>query len=306
VTAVGVCGSDLHWYDESGIGEAHLERPLVLGHEAAGVIASGPRAGARVAIDPNLPCGACDPCERGLGHLCPGVRFLGHSDTDGALRELMAWPEDRLVPLPDTIGDVAGAMLEPLGVAIHALRLADLHPGGTIGVFGAGPIGGLLIRLALAAGATTVVATDVLPHRVEAARAAGAIAEIVDGGAERARLLEALGGRLLDTAIEIAGEDDAVATAAHLVRPAGRVVVAGIPAGNEAVIPVSVLRRKGLDLRFARRMNRVYPAAIALAATGRLDPASVVTHRFALADASAAFASAARREGGKVVVLPGA
>ena len=306
VTAVGICGSDLHWYDESGIGEAHLDRPLVLGHEAAGVIASGPRAGARVAIDPNLPCGACEPCDRGLGHLCPNVRFLGHSDTDGALRELMAWPEERLVPIPDAIDDVAGAMLEPLGVAIHALRLADLSPGGTIGVFGAGPIGLLLIRLALAAGASAVVATDILPHRVDAARAAGAIAELVDGGAERARLLGALGGRLLDTAIEIAGEDDAVATAAHLVRPAGRVVVAGIPAGNEALIPVSVLRRKGLDLRFARRMNRVYPAAIALAAGGLLDPAAVVTHRFPLADAAAAFASAARREGGKVVVLPGA
>jgi L-iditol 2-dehydrogenase len=234
------------------------------------------------------------------------VRFLGHSDTDGALRELIAWPEDRLVPVPDTIDDVAVAMLEPLGVAIHALRLAGLEPGGTIAITGAGPIGLLLVRLAFAAGASAVVATDVLAHRVEAARAAGAFAELVDGGAERARLLEALGGRLVDTAIEIAGEDDAVATAAALVRPAGRVVVAGIPAGNEAVIPVSVLRRKGLDLRFARRMNRVYPAAIALAATGRLDPAAVVTHRFALADASAAFASAARREGGKVVVLPGA
>ncbi len=306
VTAVGICGSDLHWYDESGIGEARLDRPLVLGHEAAGVIASGPREGTRVAIDPNIPCGTCELCDRGLGHLCPHVRFLGHSDTDGALRELMAWPLDLLVPIPDAVDDVAGAMLEPLGVAIHALRLADLSPGGTIGIFGAGPIGQLLIGLSFAAGASTVVATDILPHRVEAARAAGAIAELVDGGGERERLLDALGGRLLDTAIEIAGEDDAVATAAHLVRPAGRVVVAGIPAGNEAVVPVSVLRRKGLDLRFSRRMNRVYPAAIALAASGRLDPGAVVTHRFPLADAAGAFASAARREGGKVVVLPGA
>ena len=306
VTAVGICGSDLHWYDESGIGEAHLDRPLVLGHEAAGVIADGPRAGTRVAIDPNLPCGVCDACDRGLGHLCPHVRFLGHSDTDGALRELIAWPEDRLVPIPDTIDDVAGAMLEPLGVAIHALRLAGLVPGGTIGIFGAGPIGLLLIRLAFASGATAVVATDVLPHRVAAARAAGASAELVDGGAERGRLLDALGGRLLDTSIEIAGEDDAIATAAILVRPAGRVVVAGIPAGNDAVVPASVLRRKGLDLRFSRRMNRVYPAAIALAVSGRMDPAAVVTGRFPLGEAATAFATAARREGGKIVVLPGA
>jgi len=302
VTAVGICGSDLHWYGESGIGDAHLERPLVLGHEAAGVIASGPHTGRRVAIDPNLPCDACPTCARGLGHLCPAVRFLGHSDTDGALRELIAWPERRLVPLPDAVDDVAAAMLEPLGVAIHALRLARLAPGGTIGIFGAGPIGRLLIRLALAAGATTVVATDRLPHRVAAAREDGAIAELVDGGAERAALLAALDGRPLDTAIEIAGDDDAIATAAALVRPGGTVVVAGIPAGNEAVVPVSVLRRKGLDLRFARRMNRVHEEAIALVVAGRLQPEEVVSHAFPLAAAGDALATAAARHGHKIVI----
>jgi L-iditol 2-dehydrogenase len=302
VTAVGICGSDIHWYDESSIGGAQLVRPLVLGHEAAGVIASGPRTGQRVAIDPSVPCESCATCARGLGHLCPHVRFLGHSDTDGALREQLAWPADRLVPLPDAVDDETGAMLEPLGVAIHALRLAELGPGGSIGIFGAGPIGQLLIRLALAAGATTVVATDRLPHRVEAARAAGAIAEVVDGGAERERLLEALGGELLDAAIEIAGVDDAIATAAILVRPAGRVVVAGIPTGDDSTVPASVLRRKGVDLRFSRRMNRAYPAAIALTASGRIRTDEVVTHRFALGDAPEALAVAARREGGKVIV----
>jgi len=170
VTAVGICGSDLHWYDESTIGEAVLTRPLVLGHEAAGVIVDGPRAGERVALDPQVPCGACETCAAGRGHLCPQVRFLGHSTTDGALRELMAWPAANLVPLPDTIGDVAGALLEPLGVGIHALRLAGVQPGDTVGIFGCGPIGLLLIQLARVAGATTIVATDRLPHRVEAAQ----------------------------------------------------------------------------------------------------------------------------------------
>ncbi len=197
VAAVGICGSDLHWYGEAEIGGARLDRPLVLGHEAAGVIASGPRAGTRVAIDPSIPCDRCETCARGLHHLCPAVRFLGHSDTDGAMRELLAWPERHLVPLPDTVDDVAGAILEPLGVAIHALRLAGLTPGGSIGIFGAGPIGRLLIRLAQAAGATTIVATDRLPHRVAAAREDGAVAALVAGGAERAELLEALHGRLL-------------------------------------------------------------------------------------------------------------
>jgi L-iditol 2-dehydrogenase len=302
VTSVGICGSDLHWFDESGIGEARLDRPLVLGHEAAGVIATGPRAGERVAIDPNIACEQCPVCARGLGHLCPSVRFLGHSTTDGALRECIAWPENRLVPMPDALDDDAAAMLEPLGVAIHAFRLARFAPGGTVAVLGAGPIGRLLIRLAFAAGATKVVATDVLPHRVAAARDDGAIAELVDGGGERARLLDALGGRLVDTAIEIAGEADAIATGVDLVKPGGVVVVAGIPAGNEITVPVSVARRKGLDLRFARRMNRVHDEAIALAAGGRVDPSVVVSHRFPLAEAAAAFNVAARREGHKVVI----
>lgn len=302
VTSVGICGSDLHWYDESGIGDARLERPLVLGHEAAGVVVSGARAGERVAIDPSLACGRCTVCARGLGHLCPDVRFLGHSTTDGALREVIAWPADHLVPVPDALDDDAAAMLEPLGVALHAFRLARFAPGGTVAVLGVGPIGRLLVRLALAAGATTVVATDVLPHRVAAARDDGAIAERVDGGGERARLLDALGGRPVDVAIEIAGESDAVATAVHLVKPAGTVVVAGIPAGDSIPIPVSMVRRKGLDLRFARRMNRVHDEAIALVAGGRLDVAGVVSHRFSLGEAGPAFATAARREGHKVVI----
>jgi L-iditol 2-dehydrogenase len=304
VTAVGICGSDLHWYDESSIGDAVLTRPLVLGHEAAGVIISGPRAGQRVAIDPQVPCGACETCAEGRGHLCPGVRFLGHGTTDGALREQLAWPDVNLVPIPDAIDDVDGALLEPLGVAIHALGLARLRPGGSIGVLGAGPIGLLIIQLARAAGATTIVATDRLAHRVEAARALGAIAEQVRGGEERAALLEATGGRGVDAAVEIAGDDDAIATAIALARPAATVVVAGISAGTTSTIPSSIGRRKGLDLRFSRRMIRTYPRAIELVASGRIDLGAVVSHRFDLSDFDRAFRTAVRRDGRKVMLDP--
>ena len=302
VTAVGICGSDLHWYEESTIGDAALTSPLCLGHEAAGVIETGLRSGQRVAIDPSLACGRCDTCARGLPHLCPDVRFLGHSTTDGAMRERLAWPENHLVPIPDAIDDVAGAMLEPLGVAIHAMRLAALRPGDTIGIFGAGPIGRLLIRLALASGASTVVATDRLPHRVEAARSDGAVAALVDGGREVDVLREALHGRPLDTTIEIAGDADAIHTAALLARPGTRVVVAGIPGHDQIELPASLLRRKGLDLRFARRMNRVHEEAIALA--GRIRPAEVVTSVHPLDAAPTAMAEAARRIGSKVIVRP--
>ncbi len=306
VTAVGICGSDLHWFTESSIGGVGLTTPLVLGHEAAGVIADGPRAGERVAIDPSVPCGRCATCDRGLGHLCPSVRFLGYGTSDGALRDYMAWPEASLVPIPDEIDDVGGAMLEPLGVAIHALRLARLRPGDRIGIFGAGPIGLLLIQLARASGATQVVVTDRLPHRVAAARELGAVAELVTDGSERAALADATGGRGVDTAIEIAGEDDAIGAAIELVKPAGIVVVAGIPDGPTLTITGATARRKGVDLRFSRRMNRVYPQAIDLVTRGLVDLDAVVSDRYALDDAPAALASASRREGHKVMVLTSA
>ena len=306
VTAVGICGSDLHWFDESGIGDAVLTKPLVLGHEAAGVIVDGPRTGQRVALDPQVPCGSCETCAAGRGHLCPQVRFLGHSVNDGAMSELLAWPVANLVPRPDAITDVAGAMLEPLGVGIHALRLARVRPGDSVGVFGCGPIGLLLIQLARVSGATTVVATDRLPHRVEAARRLGAVAALVEDGSERHVLLDATAGRGVDAAIEIAGEDDAIDTAITLTRPAGTVVVAGIPAGNHSTIASSLARRKGLDLRFSRRMSRAYPRAIALVGAGLVDVSSLVSHRFAIADFEAAFRTAVRRDGLKVIVDPSA
>src|SRR4051812_10111449 len=144
VTAVGICGSDLHWFGEGGIGDAALTRPLVLGHEYAGVVVDGPRAGTRVAIDPALPCGHCESCLEGNPNLCLAIHFAGHGDTDGGLRELITWPSHRLHDLPDSISDAGGAVLEPLGVAIHAIDLAHIRIGGAVALVGARPIGVLL------------------------------------------------------------------------------------------------------------------------------------------------------------------
>src|SRR5580658_610866 len=158
VTAVGICGSDLHWWDEAGIGDARLDRPLVLGHENAGVIAAGPGRGQRVAIDPAIPDETCAQCRRGYRNLCTGVRFAGHGGTDGGLREFMAWPSGLLHPLPDSLSDADGALLEPLGVAAHAVDLGHLPLGGSAAVIGCGPIGLMIIQLLLAAGASMVLA----------------------------------------------------------------------------------------------------------------------------------------------------
>jgi L-iditol 2-dehydrogenase len=289
VTAVGICGSDLHWWDEGAIGDAKLTRPLVLGHEGAGVITDGPRRGERVAIDPAIPCETCRACRDGYRNLCYRLRFAGHGDTDGMMREFMAWPAAQLHPLPDQVSDGDGAMLEPLGVAVHSVDLGHLPFGGTAAVVGCGPIGLLLIQLLKVAGARRVLAFEPLAHRREAAVRMGA----EDGGSDE-----------VDVAFEAAGNDEAVLLAMTSVRPGGRVVLAGIPGDDVIRFPASVARRKGLTIAMVRRMNEVYPRAISLAARGVVDPGSVVTSRVGLGEVQAAFADAARRTGLKVVIEP--
>ena len=173
VTAVGICGSDLHWWDEGAIGDAKLTHPLVLGHEGAGVIADGPRRGERVAIDPAIPDETCRACRDGYRNLCYHIKFSGHGDTDGMLREVMAWPSHLLHPLPDGVSDADGAVLEPLGVAIHSVDLGHLPFAGTASVIGCGPIGLLLIQLLKVAGARSVLAVEPLAHRQGGGRTDG-------------------------------------------------------------------------------------------------------------------------------------
>src|SRR3954454_10918323 len=170
VTDVGLCGSDLHWFEEGGIGDSRLSRPVVPGHEIGGVAQDGPLAGTAVAVGPAIPCGTCSSCTRGHRNLCPSVRFAGHGIVDGGLRELMAWPTHLLHPLPQPLSTTDGAVLEPLGVAIHALDLGHVHSAAGIAVVGCGPIGLLLLDAALASGATRALAVAPLPHRRDEAR----------------------------------------------------------------------------------------------------------------------------------------
>jgi L-iditol 2-dehydrogenase len=296
VTAVGICGSDLHWWTEGSIGDARLARPLVLGHEGAGVIESGPRAGQRVAIDPAIACGTCRACRDGYRNLCYRISFAGHGDTDGMLRQVMAWPSELLHPLPDAVSDAAGALLEPLGVALWSLDLGHFHLGATASVAGCGPIGLLLIQLLRAAGASRVIAVEPLAHRREAAARHGA--DLVLSPDEP---VSELG---VDVGFEVAGNDDGVRIALESVRPGGRVVLAGIPDDDTTTFSASLARRKGLTIAMTRRMNEVYPRAISLAARGAVDLDGLVSRRASLAEAADAFAAAASRSGLKVIIEP--
>jgi L-iditol 2-dehydrogenase len=302
VRAVGICGSDLHWFTEGSIGDAVLGAPLVLGHEMSGVIASGPRAGQRVAVDPAIPCTTCPPCREGNPNLCINVVFAGHGSTDGGMRQFLAWPADRLHAVPDSVDDVDAAMLEPLGVAIHAVDLAHLRLAGTVAVVGCGPIGQLAVRLALLAGAAHVLGVDPLAHRRELAAEAGArSAEPASATEVVSSVADGIG---FDAVIEVAGTDEAVDLSIALCRPGGRVVLTGIPDDNRTTFTAAPARRKGLTIALSRRMKDVYPRAIELAAGKRINLSDVVSHEYGLADATEAMQVAAQRRGHKVIIHP--
>lgn len=309
VTSVGVCGSDLHWFAEGGIGDAVLARPLVLGHEMAGVIRGGPEDGVRVAIDPALPCGACESCRSGHGNLCPAVVFAGHGSCDGGLRQFLTWPAERLYPLPDSLSADDGALLEPLGVALHALDLAHLRLASTVAVVGCGPIGLLLVQLARRHGATRVLAAEPLPHRLALAAKFGAEPIGPHHPAPAGTSAEPAGkgagpAGVADVVFEVSGSDAAVDTALRLAKPGARVVLVGIPDADRTSFSAGLARRKGLTLVLARRMGEVYPRAIDLAARGLVELSPLVSDVFPLAGAAAALATAAARTGFKVVIRP--
>ncbi len=288
VTSVGLCGSDLHWFEGGAIGDARLDHPLVLGHEFCGRLDDGQL----VVVDPAIPCGTCGPCTSGDAHLCLTPGFAGHGTTDGGLRSSLGWPARLLRAIPESIGPDMGALLEPLGVALHAVDLAAIQPGERALVVGCGPIGLLIVRVLRSIGVGQILANEPLPYRLTAAIESGAI--------------EAHGQTLdVDVAFEVAGTDAGLAAAIDGARPGGRVVLVGIPSGDGTTFRAAAARRKELSLRMSRRMrSEDLDRAIALATDGRIDLDGLITHRFSLDEAPAAFATLAARSGIKVLVQP--
>jgi L-iditol 2-dehydrogenase len=305
ITAVGLCGSDVHWYEEAGIGDAQLTKPLVLGHEFAGILESGPHKGRRVAVDPAIACRQCRYCEEGHPNLCTNLRFAGHDTVDGALREKICWPKSLVHLLPQEFSGIEGAMLEPLGVALHALSLGHVLPGMSVGIFGCGPIGLMLVQLARAAGAAGIIATDRLAHRLDAAKALGATCVLLAGDRQEHRELAAAAGQDgVDIAFEAAGDNEAVESAIATIRPGRQVILIGIPEGDRTEFPASTARRKGLTLKLVRRMKHTYPRAIEMVRDGVVDVRSLVTHCYPLSEYKTAFETAKKKEGIKVVIEP--
>ena len=291
IRAVSVCGSDLHYYLEGGIGDAKIKKPMVLGHEFSAEVIDeraekfGLKKGMLVAVDPALPCGHCEWCERGYTNLCPNVRFTGAPPYNGALSEYFSAKPDLIFPVPKDFDAATTALLEPLGVAIHALDLAHLKPMESVAILGAGPIGLLLAQVAKHCGAGNVFVIDPLAYRTNVATQLGA-----DRVAQSHQLIhEWTQGRGVDVVLEATNSPLGPQHAAEIVRIGGRLVLVGIPDGDAFTLTASLVRRKGLGIKLSRRMGNVYPRAIQMVERGLVQLKPLITHSFPLEKAAEAF-----------------
>jgi L-iditol 2-dehydrogenase len=299
VDAVGVCGSDLHSYSEGAVGDTTAVYPMVLGHEPAGTVmrtgaaVTGWSPGDRVALEPALYCYHCEYCRAGRYNVCANLRFLSTPGNPGFFRQFVNLPPESLLAIPPAMSMEMAALVEPLAVALHSLKLAAPWAGQTVAVFGAGAIGLLTIASLKAAGAGRIWAVEPLAHRREMALHMGADAAVDPAAVDAVRQIAAdTGGRGVDGAIDCAAKGDTINQALRAVCHAGRVVLTGIHSGVVVPFETSPMRRKEVTLFNVRRSNDECPAALELLVERSRWFAPLLTHRRRLENIGEAFAIA--------------
>jgi L-iditol 2-dehydrogenase len=282
VASVGVCGSDVHYFEHGRIGSHVVQAPLVLGHEASGeVVGLGARVtclekGQRVSLEPGVPDFSCEQCLAGRYNLCVGMRFYATPPVDGAFAELVTVHEQFAHPVPDGLSDDAAALLEPLSVGLWACRRGEVSAGSRVLVTGAGPVGLVAAQAARALGAAEVTVTDVNVHRLGLARELGATAAI---DVRATRLGDS--GVEPDVLLECSGSPAATVEGIGVMARAGRVVLVGM-GSDELPLPVSRIQEYELTITGTFRYAHTWAAAIALASSGRVRLDRLVTGYYGL------------------------
>lgn len=308
--AIGVCGSDLHWYLDGGIGR-HLARyPMVLGHEPVGeVVAVGSGVtthctGERVAIEPSVTCGHCEYCLNGRPNNCPSCIFMGSPESPGFFREYAVVPARNAEHFPDSLSWLEGTLIEPVAVLMHVMELAPIRVGDTVAVLGAGPIGLLAVTVARMAGATTVMAAEKVAHRLRMAGQCGA-GVLIDASSQDIAdsILQATGGRGADIVFDAAGTEETVNAGIRATRPGGRFVLIGIPSEKQLVLDIHTAMANEVGITTIKRSNHRGREAMALLAAGRI-PTDIITHCLPLERTPEAFQLLAgyRDNVGKLVI----
>lgn len=280
VAAVGICGSDVHYYRDGRIGPFIVDTPLVLGHEVSGTIAAvgseveQSRVGTRVAIEPQRPCRLCTQCKAGRYNLCIHMAFYATPPVDGAFSDYVTIQADFAHDVPDSVSDESAALLEPLSVGIAASRRARVTPGSRVLIAGGGPIGVITAQTALAFGAIEVIVSDPNPARRDMATRFGATSTLDPTVATTADLE-------VDAFIDACGVPSAIVAGISAVRGAGTVVLVGT-GFDEVALPVPVIQTRELQVTGVFRYTDTWPLAAHLVASGQVDLQSLVTHRFPL------------------------
>lgn len=311
VRAVGICGSDLHYFSEGGIGDVVCRYPMVLGHEPVGEIVqsgagvSGWQAGDRVLLEPALYCYDCEFCLRGRHNVCPYMHFMSTPGTPGFFRELCVLPARNVLPVPPGVGLEEATLFEPLAVALHSLRLAEPALGEWAAVWGAGPIGLLTISVLRLSGVSRIWSVEPVKHRRAYALQAGADVAIDPAEQDAARqILKDTGDRGVDMVFDCAAKGNSLNESLRACRPAGRVIVTGIHTGVHIPLEVNEIRRKELQLVWVRRSNHETDEAVELLRTHPARFGALVTHRRPLEEIQQAFelAEGYHDGAGKVVI----
>ena len=286
VRSVGICGSDVHYYEHGRIGDFVVDAPMVLGHESSGVVVdagtSALRVGQRVTMEPGVPCGHCEQCRRGTYNLCPNVIFFATPPVDGSLARYVAVHEAFTYPVPDSMSDDAAALIEPLSVGLWANRKAGTGIGSRVLVTGAGPIGVLCALTAKAAGAGWVGLADIHPARLKTASSFD-IDEVIDArdGVDYADFRP-------DVLLECSGAPPVVTAGVKALQPLGVAVLVGMGPSAEQTLPVSAIQNRELTVTGTFRYAHTYPDAIALVASGRIDLDALVGAKLPLSESEAA------------------
>jgi len=302
VQAVAICASDLRLYQEGHASGVVPERPFIQGHEFSGVVAElgqgvdGPPVGTPVAVEPSWHCGECRLCKMGLTNICPNVIFPSFPQEDGALREYINVPPFGLAATSEEVDPISRALMEPLGVGVHAVRLAQMQPQDSIAILGCGAVGMCTMVAVQAAGHSDIMCAEPqqdrreLPAKLGAKQVSASAHELEDA------LTDPVEGP--DVVFECSGDNEAVEQAMRLVRPGGKVVVVGIPHPDEVTFDSTVPRRKELTVFFSRRSRETLHDCVRLVQSGAVDLTVFPYREFTLAQTADAFEAAAARATG--------
>ena len=291
VEYVGVCGSDLHYYENGGIGPNIVKPPFVLGHEAGGtVVEVGEevkhlKVGDRVALEPGKTCGHCEFCRTGRYNLCPDVIFFATPPVDGVFQEYVAHEADICFKIPDQMDTMEAALIEPLAVGFHAARQGGARLGMTAVVTGAGCIGLVSMMALKAMGVTRIIAVDVMPKRLDKALELAAT-DVINGKEQDTveEVLKLTDGMGPDLVIETAGSEITTRQAIQFCKKGGTIVLVGYSASGEMKLPMSTALDKELTFKTVFRYRHIYPLAIEAVASGRVNLKGIVTDVFSLDD----------------------